>query len=277
MNNALVSIIIPCYNYGHFIEGAINSCLNQTYKNIEIIVVNDGSTDELTNKFFSTYSNPLVKLFTTENQGLAKARNYAIANSNGEYFVPLDADDKIESSFIEKTIKVMLQNPKAGVVYTDQQFFGEENRVQVMLDFDFLTELYVNHVSVCSLVKREAYQEVLNKNSLGYNPNMLYGYEDWDFWIGLAELGWEFKCVHEPLFWYRKSSTSMMSKTEKNAEFLMEQLVKNHKETYSKYALEILPKIHGMYKEKEVYARSLEKDTKNKKWLVKRLIKQFNQ
>lgn len=271
--NDLVSIIIPCYNYGQFVQEAIDSALNQTYSNIEVIVVNDGSTDKLTNDFFNTYSHPKVKLVNQQNQGLPMARNNAISASSGKFFIPLDADDKLDKTFIEKTMDVIQTNANLGVVYTDQQFFGEENTIMPMKDFNFVDELVLNHVSVCSLINREVYNKVKEKNGFGYNPNMKYGYEDWDLWINIAELGYEFKCVHEPLFFYRKSKTSMMSNTIKKHDYLMNQLLDNHKESYLKYFKEAFVNLHLLYKDKELLSVDLQKQSKNNTWLVKRIIK----
>lgn len=275
MSQPLVSIIIPSYNDSKFLVDSINSALNQKYSNIEVIIVNDGSENKEDIEFFKNfpYSSEKVKLINKNNQGLAAARNTGVINSNGEYFVPLDADDKISSDFIEKTLEIALENQKIGVVYTDQHFFGLEDKIMPMLDFDFVKLLSVNHVSVCSLVKREAYESVRSKNGLGYNLNMIYGYEDWDFWISLGELGWKFKCVHEPLFFYRKRINSMSSNTIKRHDYLINQLIENHKESFTKYSIEIIKILQSTSKNLELLNFNREKDLKSSYWLIKRLLK----
>ncbi len=88
-----VSVIIPCYNHGKYIDEAVDSILNQTFKDFEIIIVNDGSTDELTNNKLKQYDKPKTFVINKENEGLSVARNTAIKRAVGEYILTLDADD----------------------------------------------------------------------------------------------------------------------------------------------------------------------------------------
>ena len=103
-NSPLVSIIIPCYNYGQYVEEAIDSVLNQTIKNIEIIVVDDGSTDPNTIKILKNLKKPKTKIIHQENQTQAIARNNGIKISKGKYICCLDADDKLEPTYLEECI-----------------------------------------------------------------------------------------------------------------------------------------------------------------------------
>jgi len=101
----LISIIIPVYNAEKEIERCIKSILNQTYKNIEVIIINDGSTDsslEIIKKCIKEDSR--VKLFDTENKGVSAARNLGIKEASGEYFCFVDADDYVDEALIEKLI-----------------------------------------------------------------------------------------------------------------------------------------------------------------------------
>src|SRR5688572_30177035 len=122
-----VSVIIPCYNLGKFLNEAIESVLSQTLRDYEIIVVNDGSTDKETIHIINELKNPLIKVVQTSNQGLSAARNTGIFFSKGDYILPLDADDKIEPSYLEKAVKVLDENENIGIVYCEAMFFGEEN------------------------------------------------------------------------------------------------------------------------------------------------------
>ena len=87
-----ISVIIPCYNQGQYVDEAVQSVLAQTYDDFEIIIVNDGSTDEFTNTLLSGYNNQKIKVITTSNQGLSEARNSGIRASAGEHILPPDAD-----------------------------------------------------------------------------------------------------------------------------------------------------------------------------------------
>ena len=107
--NKKVSIIIPCYNQGRFVGEAIQSSLNQTYKNIEIVCVNDCSADnssEIIKDFAKKYKNILF-FDLTENKGVINARNLAIEACRGDYILPLDADDTIEPTYVEKAIQIL--------------------------------------------------------------------------------------------------------------------------------------------------------------------------
>src|SRR3989344_7713115 len=97
----VISVIVPCYNYGKYLEQAIESILAQTFLDYEIVVVDDGSTDQLTKDVLRTIKYFGVRVIRTGNRGLAAARNLAIKQANGEFIVPLDADDKIQPEFLE--------------------------------------------------------------------------------------------------------------------------------------------------------------------------------
>ncbi len=111
-----VSVIIPCYNHGKYIDEAVDSILNQTFKDFEIIIVNDGSTDELTNNKLKQYDKPKTFVINKENEGLSVARNTAIKRAVGEYILTLDADDTFEPSFLYRAVYVLDNKPEIGIV-----------------------------------------------------------------------------------------------------------------------------------------------------------------
>ena len=108
MSDILVSIIIPAHNCEKYIADAINSCINQNYSNIEIIVVNDGSTDSTQVIVEGFLYDPRVKLINQENQGVSTARNVGINNSSGKYITFLDSDDTLAPDTIRKNIDLFL-------------------------------------------------------------------------------------------------------------------------------------------------------------------------
>lgn len=106
-----ISIIIPVYNTGSYLMTAIESCLKQSYKNIEIIIIDDGSTDDKTIQLLQEYSlNSLIKVFHQKNQGAAKARDYGVEISSGDYLFFLDSDDYIPQDAIELLVNSSLEN-----------------------------------------------------------------------------------------------------------------------------------------------------------------------
>ncbi len=248
----LVSVIIPCFNHGKYLYEVVDSVLRQTYDNIEIIVVNDGSTEKETIQLLKVFEKPRTKLIHTKNQGLAMARNNGIKVSRGEYFLPLDADDRLDPWHLEKTVGLMQKNKKTGVVYTDLLVFGDYSQVYKLRPFEIVDELAGNYVSVCSLVKRVAYDQVKKENKYGYNPNMKYGYEDWDFWLSIYELGWKFAYIDESLFHYRRAGESMIDRAQKKHDVLIKQLMKNHPELFKKYYIEVIQLLQSKVKTLEL-------------------------
>ncbi len=118
-----VSVIIPCFNDGKYIDEAVDSILAQTYQDFEIIIVNDGSTDEFTNNLLKNYKKPRTSVLCKTNGHLSSARNHGIKNSNAEYILPFDADDIFEPTYLEKAVDILDKNPEIGVVTCDIRLF----------------------------------------------------------------------------------------------------------------------------------------------------------
>ncbi len=190
----LVSIIITCYNYGKFLDEAIESALNQDYSPIEIIVVNDGSDDntvEVANKY-------PVRLVDQTNQGVAKARQNGFQQSQGKYCLFLDADDKLHSTYVSKTTAILEQEPDIGFVYTHAQLFGDQHGVMISREFNIFALMIGNYIPVTCLIRR---QIIATVDEMDSRLPML---EDWDYWLTLAERGFEGKLLPEPLLEWRQ-------------------------------------------------------------------------
>ncbi len=132
VGNPLVTIVIPVYNGSNYVKEAINSALNQTYKNIEIIVVNDGSNDNgKTSKTLKKLvkKHPEIKYYEKENGGVSTALNVALENMNGEYFSWLSHDDKYYPTKIEEQIKKILTLPKNTILYSDYSLMDEKSNI----------------------------------------------------------------------------------------------------------------------------------------------------
>lgn len=220
--NPLVSIIIPCYNYGKYVISAIESCLSSTYRPIEIIVVNDGSTDAFTLDVLKHLRKPKTRIIHQENKGASAARNRGISEAKGTYILPLDADDRIEPDYIEEAVKVLETEPKVGFVTSWYKCFGEAERERMLPPFNKNDLLFNNIVANCSLFRKEAWRQ-----AGGYNEQMK-GYEDWDFWIALVECGWEGWTLPRFHFHYRKHKSSKFHRSRKNHSQLVQQIRENH-------------------------------------------------
>lgn len=226
-----VSIIIPCYNSGLFLLDAIGSAVNQSYRNFEIIVVNDGSDDFLTFQLLKQLSNSGINVIHSENQGVSAARNLGIRKAAGEFILPLDADDRLEDDFLEKTIPVLEDNPDVGVAFGTVQLFGESNGIWQQPDFSVKRLLLDNMVVVSALFRRDDFTAIG-----GYRLNMVHGWEDWDFWLSMVELDRRFVKVPESVFYYRIRAGSRDSEMKFGHKLLMYlSLVLNHKKLYARH------------------------------------------
>jgi len=252
-----VSVIIPCYNHGRFLDEAVESVLNQTFRDFEIIIVNDGSTDEYTNELLREYHRSRTTVYTIENSGLSSARNYGIEKSNGEYILPLDADDKIAPRFLEKCLSLIEGNPDLGFVYSYVRFFGYENGVWHLEPFDEQKLLLRNILCVTTLFRRKAFDDVG-----GFCSEMKLGFEDWDFWIGMVEKGWNGYQIPEYLFYYRKrpGTMGMRSDLPHNRVKLLRQIVKNHHGIFAENLPYILSEKEKTILMQEAYIQHLNKE-----------------
>lgn len=226
----LVSVIIPCYNQAHYLPCAVESVIKQRYNNWECIMVNDGSPDntELVAKsLIDKYPKNQILLINQSNQGLAEARNAGIKASKGKYILPLDADDLIHPKMLQKTVSLLESHPEIAIAYTDVRYFGRVNRVVLAGEYDFKRLCFQNHLNYCSLFRRGMWEV-----TKGYNPNMVWGYEDWDFWISCGEKGYYGKRIPKPLFLYRVKENSMYTNAVEHHNELMAQIALNHPNLY---------------------------------------------
>ncbi len=228
-----VSIIVPCYNQAHFLDEALQSVLNQTYTNWECIIVNDGSPDHTKNVAEKwCEKDNRFKYLEKENGGLSSARNAGIEISEGEYILPLDADDLLHEKFLEILVPELKQNKNLAIVSCYSKFFfGSKNNIIHELKPKGTTYhalLYENILVATSLYRKSCWEAVG-----GYDESMKNGFEDWEFWVAITKIGWTFKIVEEFLFYYRKQKQSMLTDTLENHRLAnMEYVFNKHKEIY---------------------------------------------
>lgn len=230
-----VTVVIPCFNQGLYLEQALSSVFKQTYPDLDIVVVNDGSTDPETISILDSIRDTRVRIINQSNKGLSAARNAGIEISAGEFVLPLDSDDYIEPTFIEKCLEVFRVNADIRAVSSDVQCFGifdclRENSGGTLGEF-----LASCRVSSCALFRKSTWEEVS-----GYDELMLLGYEDWEFWIRVLSKGGRIHIVHEPLFNYRIKEASMVIQSNKNRYSIMQYIVQKHSTLFQKYAVEAI-------------------------------------
>lgn len=212
-----VSVIIPLFNLQDYVCETIDSVLAQSFEDIDIIVVNDASTDDSVEvirkryEFYLAYMSYRIRIVDLkENVGLPAARNIGINESNAEFILPLDADDTIDPRYIEKTGPLMFRD--VGVVSTWMSVFGARPDRCGPADsgypiFSPTREqiLAGNTLPVCSLIRRQTLDDVG-----GYPEEMAEGSEDWALWVKIIQDGrWKVKVLEDYLFNYRTRPGSM--------------------------------------------------------------------
>src|SRR5262245_21692055 len=136
-HHPFISVIIPCYNHGKFLDEAIQSVLSQTVQDLEIIVVNDGSTNRESIDILNSLEQPKTRVIhLPQNMGLPAARNAGIREAPGKYICCLDADDKLQDTYLEKATAMMESNSGISFVGSWTQVFGSESRVWYAKQFD---------------------------------------------------------------------------------------------------------------------------------------------
>ncbi len=223
-----ISIIIPAFNQGEYLEDALESCYNQTLQADEILVVNDGSTDdsqEIAERYmfkeFPMIESP-VRVINQANKGLASARNTGIMNATGEYCFFLDADDILEETAIEKITNEIFRS-SVDIIAPSFQEFGKSDREVILGQFNLDDLKVANRLGYFSAVKRSALLECG-----GYNPRMKWGWEDWDLWFDLFKRGKSICVLQDILVRYRVKERSMIHTANEHGEELMAQIRKNH-------------------------------------------------
>lgn len=226
-----VSVIVPCYNQAQYLPETLQSVLDQTCPYWECIIVNDGSTDhseEVAKSFCKKDSR--FHYFYKDNTGLADTRNFAILHCSGDFILPLDSDDLISEDYIEEAMKIFDKNPDVTLVYPEVQLFGDKNEKWNLANYSYQEILYNNMIVCSAIYKREDW---LKTN--GYNPNMIYGLEDWDFWLTLLHKDSVVIRLDKIHFFYRIRNDSMTRTADQehfNQSYM--QLFLNHQDLYLK-------------------------------------------
>ena len=214
-----ISVIIPTYNSSETIGETLNSVFNQTFKDFEVILINDGSTDDL-NLVLQNFQDIRLRVFSYPNGGLAIARNRGIKQANGEYLAFLDADDlwhedKLKTHF-EALEVAKKSNSKVAVAYSWSYFLDHETQqcfddAAVEFHGNVLSELLQSNFITSGSNILVSCEAVL---STGLFNQSCEGAADWDYWLRLAQQ-WEYILIPERQVFYRQTRTSMSSQVPK--------------------------------------------------------------
>jgi len=180
----LVSVIIPVYNMEKYLAETISSVLVSTQQNFEIVIVDDGSTDD-SQKVAMAFAekDERIKFFIQKNSGASVARNHAIRMASGKYILPLDADDLVGKEYLEKAAEVLEKQQNVKLVVSRSVFFGEKQGEWELPAFSLRLLARKNLMNNCSMYRKSDWEK-----AGGYCEEMR-GREDWDFWISLLKNG----------------------------------------------------------------------------------------
>lgn len=228
-----VSVVIPCFNYAAHLEDAVVSVLAQTFRDLEVIVVNDGSTDDsLAVAQLLAAAHPRVSVIDQPNSGQpAFARNNGIARAQGRYVVCLDADDMLGATMVEECVRLMESHPAVGLVYPVQQNFGASDDGPLFSGWHAEWLRYANRLPTASMFRREAWAD-----AGGYRTNVP-GYEDWDFWIACSAHGWQGVLARDATFLYRVHDEGLYTDAKERDARLKAQIVLNRPGLYTSAAV----------------------------------------
>lgn len=181
LSNPLISIIVPCYKQAQYLSECLQSVIEQTYQNWECIIVDDGSPDDTENIAKEwCLKDKRIKYLYKDNDGVSAARNAGIAISQGQWILPLDADDKIAPQYLELAVQVIEKDDKVGIIYCEAEFFGDKTGKWELEAYDFEKLLIKNQIFCTAFYPKKDWVKIG-----GYDINMTHGYEDWEFWINL--------------------------------------------------------------------------------------------
>ena len=261
-----VSVIMPCWNDGLYLEDAFQSVERQTWRNVEIVVVDDGSDDPYTRQQLERLSREKrCILLSQTHKGPAAARNLAVQHSSGAYILPLDADDAIAPDYIEKAVCVLEREPEVGVCYCRADFWGAMKGPWMLPDYSLAEMLKDNVVFVSSVMRREVFE-----HTGGYDERFMDGMEDYDFYLTVIEQGWEVYQLPETLFHYRikpGSRSQTFSGKKEVYRQVYRTIYEKHKKLYCAHAEHIIPELREEVVENRQKIQELQEQIRKKRRL----------
>jgi glycosyltransferase involved in cell wall biosynthesis len=225
-----VSVVVPCFNSEATLCETAQSVLVQTLRDFEIVFVDDGSTDAtraLIERIIGENVHTRMRLVAHANGGPAAARNCGIAAAQGVYILPLDADDLIAPTMLERCAAVLDDAPEVDLVYTDREDFGDISGVRTAGTYAIERLKYFNQIGYCSMYRRSLWQAIG-----GYRANVS-GFDDWDFWLAAALRGCCARHVPESLFKHRRRRDSLLWRLLPRFERLHAQIILNNRDAYT--------------------------------------------
>ena len=256
----LISVVIPCYNDGRYLPETIAQLQKQTLQDFEIIIVNDGSTDPQTLIILDELSKGEIKVLHKENGRMSSARNWGVKHAIGSLIAALDADDYFHPTFFEKAVAVLQKQPNTAVVTSYIQLFGEVNKLAKPRGGNEYNFLFSNQCPACAMVRKSCWDAVG-----GYDEAMVNGYEDWEFYIRITQMGWTVHVIKEKLFFYRQTQKSTHKNfTLPNRAQLVDYIVDKHKDWYLQKLKELITGEAVLYRNSRISFQLIAEFMKNR-------------
>jgi GT2 family glycosyltransferase len=226
------SFVVTCHDLGRFLDEAVDSLLAQTVQDFEIVVVNDGSTDPATCRLLADYRRDRTRVVHSERRGLPGARNLGVAHSVGRYLCMVDADDRLEPVYLERSLEALDGRPDLAFASHWLRAFGDESWEWTPTDCTFPALLHANTLNGAALLRREVFEQ-----AGGFDEAFTDGCEDWEFWIRVVAAGHRGTIIPEFLFQYRRRSDSMSRRMHgvPGMAALHRQLMARHAEVFARH------------------------------------------
>jgi glycosyltransferase involved in cell wall biosynthesis len=202
-----VSVVVPCYNGGRFLDALMRSLAHQTFRDFEIVIIDDGSDDPETLRIVAGLRDR-ARLLRQDNAGPSAARNAGIRAARADILFMLDCDDTIEPDYLATTLPLLQASPRdVGMVFSDVRLSGAESGISTRY-FNRFDLLFTNTLSSGLVMRRDAWRA-----AGGYDEAMREGYEDWDFSLRLVRAGYRGVRVAKPLYVYQIASAAAPSRS----------------------------------------------------------------
>ena len=222
----LITVVIPCYNSGRTIEKAIQSIFVQTWKKIELIIVDDGSDEIYTKNILKKLSN--CKVISQTNKGLPSARNFGVKQAKGDFVFFLDADDRIERKTLEELLFILKCNSSNYFSFPHMQLEGDLSK-KIENRYNLFEQLFLNKIPYSIMINKKIFLEMN-----GYCEKLINGYEDWEFNIRLGSKNiFGLPCPNAILYYNVSNSGMLKSKSLKVHGFIWKVIQNENKSSYN--------------------------------------------
>lgn len=295
-NNFKISVIIPCFNQGKYLDQAIQSVLNQTYQDFEIIVIDDGSTDRYTKELLKNYERAKTTIYRTANKGASSARNYGYSLAKGNFIQFLDADDFLDKNKFEEQIRIFKNDESIDVCYTDYRYFIEETKeyrdpyFSVKLSKDPLEDfLYRWQRGLSIPIHSAMFRKKIWKSELPFIEGFGVA-EDWIMWTKLAKQKAHFFFINKKYAFYRIHRKSMTHNKDYviywatraisyiGENFIEKKDMGKYNFASEKYVKQLINEIYIDEKNQEIskYKNQLEEIYKSISWKITKPLRKFS-